>query len=128
MENLPKNVINKIMFYLSHPVAELIEGTSIMEYMAMRLNRKHLQKGTPFRCGMDDFLEGGPFQYRQSKIQCQQGLASDEQCQYAVGYLHSNVAYYSKLKLAVDWSIRDNKIKWEHDFDYDNNSDDSDSD
>ncbi len=29
MENLPQNVINKIMFFTSHPVAEILRESSI---------------------------------------------------------------------------------------------------
>ena len=128
MENLPKNVINKIMFYLSHPVAELIEGTSIMKYMAMRLDREHFESGSPFRCGVDDFMEGSPFRLRQSRIRNQPGLPDEVHYQYAVGYFHCNARYYPELKLEIDWSIRNNEILWEHDLPDFSNSEDSDSD
>ncbi len=36
MENLPKNVINKIMFYTSHPVADLVRKSPMFYYMKLR--------------------------------------------------------------------------------------------
>ena len=98
-----------------------------MQYMALRLDSEHLESGSPFRCGVDDFMEGSPFRLRQSKIRNQPGLPIDIQYQYAVGYLHCNVAYYTELKLEVDWTIRNNEILWEHNVDDFNNSADSDS-
>ncbi len=36
MENLPKNVINKIMFYMSHPVADMLKEEPIFKFLAKR--------------------------------------------------------------------------------------------
>ena len=36
MENLPKNVIKKIMFFLSHPVADILKDSTIFKYLQLR--------------------------------------------------------------------------------------------
>ena len=51
MDKLPKNVINKIMFFLSHPVANILKDESIFAYMLRRTNKPHLDMGEPFFCG-----------------------------------------------------------------------------
>ena len=51
MENLPKHVINKIMFFLTHPVADILKEEAIFHYMAFRLNNPNPEIGEPFFCG-----------------------------------------------------------------------------
>ncbi len=52
MENLPKNVINKIMLFLSTPTAGIVKNAFIFDFMALRLE-KH-RRGSPVNCGMVD--------------------------------------------------------------------------
>ncbi len=35
MNNLPESIVTKIMLYDSHPAADLIEGTSVFNYMEL---------------------------------------------------------------------------------------------
>jgi hypothetical protein len=49
MENLPKNVINKIMFNTSHPVADILKASSI--FKALKMNNRGIIEGSPFHCG-----------------------------------------------------------------------------
>ncbi len=57
MENLPKNVINTIMLFLSHPTADMVKGTYIFTYMALRIEHEHFsERGSPFRNGIVDTI------------------------------------------------------------------------
>ena len=56
MENLPKNVINKIMFYTSHPVADILKASSI--FKALEMNRGNRIHGSPFDRGDMDAYYG----------------------------------------------------------------------
>ncbi len=55
MENLPKNVINKIFLFLEHPTAKIIKGETIFKFMALRLGEiDSIRWGSPHICGIDD--------------------------------------------------------------------------
>ena len=61
MENLPKHVINKIMFYLSNPVADILKESTIFKYLQLREisiedNRRNeiTIYSTAFNLGCDD--------------------------------------------------------------------------
>ena len=56
MENLPKNVINNIMLFLSTPTADIVKNSFIFDFMALRLE-KHtggVIRGSAFSCGLTD--------------------------------------------------------------------------
>ncbi len=130
MENLPKNVINKIMFYLSHPTAELIEGTSIFEFMALRTNKERTYPGSPHYCGLVDYMCRHLI-YNPRKFGTT-NLTDEERGDYQVTYLHCCSQHIEHQRdLIIRWSIRDNKIRWEEyhsDSDNYNNSDTSETD
>ncbi len=56
MENLPKHVINKIMFYTSHPVADIIRESSI--FRALKLDNGVRLHGSPVDRGDMDAYYG----------------------------------------------------------------------
>ena len=58
MESLPKNVINKIMLYTSHPVVDILKASSI--FKALEMNNGKRIEGSPFDCGdMDGYYARG---------------------------------------------------------------------
>ena len=56
MENLPKNVINKIMFYTSHPIADILKTSSI--FKTLELNNRDRYHGCPYGRGGADAYYG----------------------------------------------------------------------
>ena len=56
MENLPKNVINKIMLFTSHPVADILRETSI--FRALEMGRCERIQGSPLNRGDMDAYWG----------------------------------------------------------------------
>ena len=93
MENLPKNVVNKIMFYTSHPVADILRASSI--YKALEMQNRYRIHGSPFDRGdMDAYYGRG---YEPHKKECHLGrmvqfeLETDEELrEYEAAYLHSS--------------------------------------
>ncbi len=56
MENLQNNVINKLMFYTSHPVADILKASSI--YKALEMRNGERVHGSPFDRGDMDVYYG----------------------------------------------------------------------
>ena len=48
MQNMPQNIINKIMFFTTHPVAEIMKEAPIFEYMNLRLDPDKTGAGSPY--------------------------------------------------------------------------------
>ena len=56
MENLPETVINKIMLYTSHPVADILRASSV--FKALEMNNRGSIRGSPFDRGYMDAYHG----------------------------------------------------------------------
>ena len=116
MENLPKHVINKIMLYISHPTADIIEDSSIFKYMAHRFENMRncsngiYYKGSPFDCGNIDACHpptgrGIPVwdprkytKYESGRIKNHRWLEEEEHEEYLIAWLHSsNLCYALRL-------------------------------
>ena len=120
MENLPKHVINKIMFFLTHPVADILKEEAIFHYMAFRLNKPNLEIGEPFFCGC--LAAHNPWEYfNPQKFTCIDrrthyniNLTPKERSEYTLGYLHYRsdfVVLENDSIFRIAWSIRCNKEK-----------------
>ena len=57
MNNLPENIINKIMLYNSHPIADILKASSIFE--ALEMSNGDSIHGSPFNSGDSDAFFGG---------------------------------------------------------------------
>ncbi len=103
MENLPKNATNKFMFFLSHPTADMMKGTFIYDYMALRIKYENVsERGSPFRCRKVDTLwrhrffnprkynrKGGSMIYSGAGERFTQWtLGQKEHMEYTAAYLH----------------------------------------
>jgi hypothetical protein len=55
MENMPRNIINKIYFFTSHPAVEILRGADIFKALA-QLNQEILAE--PFLQGLNDSWSG----------------------------------------------------------------------
>ena len=75
MENLPKTVINKIMFYTNHPTADILKDALILQYMKHRIEDDMGVRGSPFRCGVIDTIKPHRF-YNPRKFDRTDGLLS----------------------------------------------------
>jgi hypothetical protein len=128
MENLPKNVINKTMLFLSHPTADMVKGTYIFIYMALRIEHEHFsERGSPFRCGIVDTIWRhrfyDPRKYNRidgSMIYSGVGqrfthrtLWQKEHDEYAAAYLHFAPRMGTVFPdLIVEWRIHGNRFRW----------------
>ena len=101
MNNLPESIINKIMLYNSHPIADIIKGTTIFDYMELRLrseNKYMMSRGTiyipggfkiAFECGTQDSIYLPRKRIRiNGKYNNTHDLTEDERNEYNLGYLH----------------------------------------
>ena len=93
MENLPKNVINKIMLYTSHPVADIVKASSIFKALEM-YNGLRIH-GSPFDRGdMDAYYGRGYDPHKQEPHlhpHRQVQLENDEELkEYEAAYFHSS--------------------------------------
>ncbi len=101
MNNLPESIINKIMLYNSHPIADIIEESTIFNYMEIRLRSEnkymltcrtiHLPGGfkTAFDCGTLDSIYLPRKRIRiNGKYNYTHNLTEDEKNEYKAGYLH----------------------------------------
>ncbi len=118
MENLPKNVINKIMLYLSTPTADIVKNSFIFEFMALRL-AKH-GRGSPFDCGIvDTTMKHRYYQPRKFSItlhgqrSTKFTLDDREHEEYTASFLHyapgQNIG---PPDIYPTWRIKGNKFKW----------------
>ena len=140
MENLPKNVINKIMLYLSTPTAEIVKEADICKFMALRLE-KHF-RGSAFDCGVVDsehehrfFLPRTFGIYEAGQRSTTYTLSEEEYTEYTAAYTHY-VRYVpgphiGPRDIYPTWNIKGNTIRWlefEGDECYPSSYTDSDSD
>ena len=137
MENLPKNVINKIMFYLRHPVADLIKNETIFKFMALRCNEEKRKNGCcPFMRGYTDtrHTHAGVDprkctfdEYARSEIITE--LTQEERREYFIGYLHANREFEYAFGMKITWTILENPLYYDSESESESESDsDSDSD
>ncbi len=122
MENLPKNVINKIMLFLSTPTADIVKNAYIFDVMALRLE-KHRRKirGSAFSCGLTDtWIKHRFFRPRQFTItpegqrSTKLTLEDEDYIEYMAAYLHSSrVQDIGPRDLYPTWHIKSNKFKWQ---------------
>jgi hypothetical protein len=140
MENLPQNVINKIMFYLSHPVADLIKNETIFKFMALRCNEEKRNNGyCPFMRGYTDTRHTNagvdPRKCtvdKYGRIEIITELTEQERDEYFIGYIHANRQFEYAFGVKITWTIIENPLLYsESNTDSDSYSDtvsDSDSD
>ena len=93
MENLPKNVINKIMFYTSHPVADILKASSIFKALEI-YNGTHTH-GSPYDRGFMDAYYGRGYDPHKCEDNAPAyrkcALETDEEIkEYEAAYLHSS--------------------------------------
>ena len=92
MENLPKHVINKIMFYTSHPIVDILKASSIFKALELRIG--HCYHGCPYDRGDADAYYGRGYEPHKFEL-ClarfiQVELDSDEELkEYEAAYFHS---------------------------------------
>ena len=128
MENLPTNVINRIMFYTSHPVADIVRESRIFKFMQQRQNNdrfwnsKSKNRGCPAHCGHIDACiqrESGPVWdprkfISESRIGVlnRRTLPEEEHEEYLIAFLHSAEPYYSqnRFDMVMFWRIKEREI------------------
>ena len=129
MDNLPKHVLNKIMFYLSHPTADIVSESTIFKYMAHRFEQMRgyshgiYYEGSPFDCGDLDACHprgrGVPVwdprkydAYESGRIKNHRWLEEEEHEEYTIAWLHSAAPYRvrSHPDVVVFWKIKPRKI------------------
>ncbi len=91
MENLPKNVISKIMFYTSHPIVDILKASSI--FKALELRTGHRYHGCPYDRGDMDAYYGRGYEPHKMELNLarfiQVELDSDEELkEYEAAYFH----------------------------------------
>jgi len=126
MENLPKNVINKIMLFLSHPTADMMKDSLIFDFMAIRFNKYRTNtntinsRGTPWNCGYVDAVMGHRY-FRPRKFTINTNgerstkltLEDEEHHEYLVSYRHSSkLQMIGPHDLFPRWRIEGNPFKW----------------
>ena len=130
MENLPKNVINKIMLYLSHPVADIISETRIFKFMEQRhnderwYNPQRYYEGCPAHCGYIDaciqtrpYVAFDPRKYAKlsnNRIRYHRDIEEEEYEEYEIAFLHSVKSYIvRRLNLVVFLRIKARALLYE---------------
>ncbi len=91
---MPKNVINKIMFYTSHPVADILRESSIFRALEFDNGKRIRTHGSPFDRGdMDAYYGRG---YEPHKMEAFLGRmkphdleTENEKADYEAAYFHS---------------------------------------
>ena len=90
MNTLPESVINKIMLYNSHPIADIIKESSI--FQAMQLERRGHIQGSPFDRGICDAFYGReflPHKWVNGDHRSREEIYDDEEHdEYCIGYDH----------------------------------------
>jgi hypothetical protein len=137
METLPKNVINNIFLYLSHPTADIVKEETIFIFMALRHSDSYTTRACgPYMCGCTDVWDpAGRFRPRKYDIGLDGRRHHDlelnlcDRGQYTVSYLHGGHSIYNqRLNIQIDWHIKDNEIKWPGDTSDEDSDSDTDSD
>ena len=126
MENLPKNVINQIMLFLSHPTADIMKDSMMFGFMVIKHNKYRINtsnrnsRGTPWNCGYVDAIKGHRF-FRPRKFTINTNgerstkltLNDEEHHEYVVSYRHSSkVQNIGPRDLYPRWRIKRNPFKW----------------
>ena len=111
MENMPKNVINKIFLFLRHPAAELLVEEGIFLYMGMRFNPELRYKGSAFDCGEADTCSGrrnNPRHYtlRNGRRVHIRDITVEEDFIYQTVYNHATPFVHMQIDLVTEWSIK----------------------
>ena len=91
---MPKNVINKLMFYTSHPVADIVRESSFFRALEFDNGKRIRIHGSPFDRGdMDAYFGRG---YEPHKMEALLGRmkphdleSENEKKDYEAAYLHS---------------------------------------
>ena len=99
MENLPQIAINKIMFFLSHPVADIVRGSSI--YKALEMQNRDRIHGSPFDRGDMDAYYGRGYEPHKKELHLgrmvQFELETDEEIrEYEAAFFHSSDLKYGR--------------------------------
>ncbi len=126
MENLPQNAINNIMFFLSHPVADIMKDSMMFNFMAIKFNKYRILtsnrncRGTPWNCGYVDAVMKHRY-YRPRKFtidtngkrSTKLSLDDEEHDEYTAAYLHASlVQEIGPPDLFPTWRIKGNRFKW----------------
>ncbi len=93
MEILPKNVINKIMFYTNHPVVDILNASSI--FKALKMYNEERVHGSPYDRGEADAYYGRGYEPRKREVHSGRmvltQLENDEEIkEYEAAYFHSS--------------------------------------
>ena len=145
MENLPKNVINKIMFFTSHPVAEILRESSIFRALEFDNGKRHRTHGGPFDRGSADAYYGRGYEPHKMEVCLGKMIPHDlesenERADYEAGYWHTydrrfwivqqreyirrNFGYYVENCIRPIWTLhRDEEIDADRFRDSDSDSD-----
>jgi hypothetical protein len=112
MEILPKNVINKIFFFLQHPAAKILEEEEIFIFMRMRLTPEFRYKGSQFECAKYDRIYHGAY-YNPRKYTMVNGrrhhteiVTIDEAFIYSITHNHVTPFVHYQWGLVTEWNIR----------------------
>jgi hypothetical protein len=123
MENLPQIAINKIMFFLSHPTADIMKGSIMFDFMAIRFNKYRTLtsnincRGSPWNCGyIDAVMRHRYFRPRKFTINAngerstKMTLTDEEHDEYIVSYRHASKPQdvIGPRDLFPRWRIRGN--------------------
>jgi hypothetical protein len=133
MDRMPANIINKIIFFTSHPVAEIMKESPVFEYMNLRLNPDKTGEGSPYRAAVAKSLadsyyyrnRDGEFDYCDFKYHNNliREDSDHEDCldldfnshvEFYLTFYHgkrrpftkASLKHYKKLGLEVDWKIQ----------------------
>ena len=128
MENLPKHVINQIMFYLSHPVADIVRESGIFKFMEQlrnnerQYNPQRYYEGCPAHCGYIDAChprEMGkvwdPWKfdlYINHRVKNHRWLEEEEHNEYEIAWKHSAHPYHPRRlpDLMVFWKLKEREV------------------
>ena len=130
MQNMPKNIINKIMFFTTHPVAEIMKEAPIFEYMKIRLDPAKTGDGSPYAQAVSRLLRDSYSNRDEEFDYCEEDYREnvsreDHDCEdaeiiaipateYYLTFYHGqrrpyterSRRHYQKLGLQVDWKIQ----------------------
>ena len=93
MNNPPENIINQIMFYNSHPIADILKASSFLK--ALEMNNGYRTHGSPFDRGDMDAYSGRGYEPHKTKRRLgrmvQIKLETDEELkEFEASYFHAS--------------------------------------
>ena len=111
MENLPKNVINKIFLFLRHPTAEILMDEGIFIYMQMRFKHHLRHKGSSYDCAEADTCSGrrcNPRKYTlgNGRRMHTRELTAQEDFIYLLVYNYATPFVHRQFDLVTEWNIK----------------------